>query len=289
VKFAFVDAEKAFLPITRLCKSLGVSRSGFYASCGRAPSKHAQEDARLKVLVRESHARSGRRYGTPRVWKDLFEQKEYVSAKRVARLLREEGLRGRVPKRFRKAVVASGDPVVAPNLLDRDFTASAPNQRWVSDTTELAAGGTRFFLAAVLDLFSRYVVGWSVSTINNGQLVTKALEMGLKRRCPGAGLLHHSDQGSPYTSEDYQRQLSLRGITVSMSRRGNCYDNAVMESFFSTLKAELGETFEGVGIAKEQLFDFIEVFYNQQRRHSTLGQVSPAEFEKAARGMRDVA
>ena len=153
----------------------------------------------------------------------------------------------------------------------------------MGDTTELVIGGSqRLFLAAVLDLFSRFIVGWAISAVNDRHLTIKALEMAVKRRCPAVGLLHHSDQGCTYASEDYQDVLEAHGITGSMSRRGNCYDNAVMESFFSTVKSELGEHFDSHSEAKMKLFDFIEVFYNQKRRHSTLGQISPAEFERRA-------
>ena len=179
------------------------------------------------------------------------------------------------------------DQPVAANLLNREFTAAAPNQRWVGDTTELLVdGGGRLFLAVILDLFSRFVVGWALSAVNDRHLVLRALEMALRHRCPDAGLLHHSDQGSPYASEDYQKVLAARGIKCSMSRRGDCYDNAAMESWFSTLKSELGERFDSYAIAKEQIFDYIEVFYNQQRRHSSLGYASPAEHERAHRAKR---
>ena len=172
---------------------------------------------------------------------------------------------------------------MAANLLGRDFTAERPNQKWVGDTTELITGDGRLYLAAIVDLFSRFVVGWAVSASNNRHLTMKALDSALHHRCPTGELLHHSDQGSTYASEDYQQVLDRRGITCSMSRRGNCYDNAAMESWFSTLKSELGERFESNAQAKEKLFDYIEVFYNQQRLHSAIGYVSPAEFERAAR------
>jgi len=188
-----------------------------------------------------------------------------------------------VRKRFKSTTMSDHDQPVAANLLDRRFEADGPNQRWVGDTTELVIGGSqRLFLAAVLDLFSRFIVGWAISAVNDRHLTIKALEMAVKRRCPAVGLLHHSDQGCTYASEDYQDVLEAHGITGSMSRRGNCYDNAVMESFFSTVKSELGEHFDSHGEAKMELFDFIEVFYNQKRRHSTLGQISPAEFERRA-------
>jgi len=258
-----------------------VSRSGFYASRGRPESTHARDDGRLRVLVRASFDASRKRYGSPRVYEDLVEQGVHISPKRVARLMRQERLVARPRKRFKCTTMSDHDQPVAANLLDRQFEAETPNQRWVGDTTELLIGSSgKLYLAAILDLFSRYIVGWAVSAVNDRHLTIKALEMALKRRCPDAGLLHHSDQGCTYASEDYQAVLAANGITCSMSRRGNCYDNAVMESFFSTVKSELGERFESHGDAKMELFDYIEVFYNQRRRHSTIGQISPAEYER---------
>lgn len=190
----------------------------------------------------------------------------------------------RVRRRYKCTTMSDHDQPIAPNLLARRFEAEGPNQRWVGDTTELRVGENgRVFLAAVVDLYSRFVVGWALSAVNDRQLVIRALEMALRRRCPEAGLMHHSDQGSPYASEDYQNVLGAHGITCSMSRRGNCYDNAVAESWFSTLKAELGERFESYADAKEKLFDYIEVFYNQKRRHSALDYVSPGEYERTDR------
>jgi len=235
------------------------------------------------VLVRASHEASRRTYGSPRVWEDLIESGHAVSRKRVVRLMREEGLVARVRRRFKTTTMSDHDQPVAANVLDRRFTADRPNQRWVGDTSEFLVGGSaKIYVAAILDLFSRYVVGWAVSAVNDRHLTIRALEMAIKRRCPEAGLLHPSDQGCTYASEDYQRWLAAHGIACSMSRRGNCYDNAVMESFFSTVKFEQGERFESYAGAKMQLFDYIEVFYNQRRRHSTNGQISPAAFERRA-------
>lgn len=235
----------------------------------------------MRVLVQASFAESRQRYGSPRVYRDLIEQGVRVSPKRVARLMQEDGLKARVRKRFKLTTMSDHDQPVAANLLGRQFEALAPNQRWVGDTTELLIGASgKLYLAAILDLYSRFIAGWAVSAVNDRHLTIKALEMALKRRCPDAGLLHHSDQGGTYASEDYQAVLAKYGITCSMSRRGNCYDNAVMESFFSTVKSELGERFESHGDAKMELFDYIEVFYNQRRRHSTIGQISPAEYER---------
>ena len=241
------------------------------------------EDRRLKVLVQASFAESKQRYGSPRIHEDLIEQDEQVSRKRVIRLMQEGGLKARTRKRFTLTTMSDHDQPVAANLLDRQFDAAAPNQRWVGDTTEFVIGSSgKLYLAVVLDLFSRFAVGWAVSAVNDRHLTIKALEMALKRRCPEIGLLHHSDQGCTYASADYQALLDARGIVCSMSRRGNCHDNAVMESFFSTVKSELADRFHTCGDAKMELFDYIEVFYNQRRRHSTLGQISPAAFERRA-------
>ena len=204
-----------------------------------------------------------------------------MSRKRVVRLMRTDGLTARMRKRYTVTTMSDHDQPVAANVLAQDFVADAPNQRWVADTTEFVIGRSgKLYLAAVLDLFSRFLVGWAVSAVNDRHLVIKALELALTRRRPAEGMLHHSDQGSPYASEDYQDVLTRHCMIGSMSRRGNCYDNAVMESWFSTVKNELGEHFNSCGEAKMELFDYIEVFYNQRRRHSTLGQISPAEFER---------
>ncbi len=235
------------------------------------------------MLVHASFDASKQRYGSPRIHEDLIEQDERVSRKRLIRLMQEDGLVARARKRYKLTTMSDHDQPVAANLLDRQFAADAPNQRWVGDTTEFVIGGSgKLYLAAILDLFSRFIVGWAVSAVNDRHLTLKALQMALKRRCPDGGLLHHSDQGSTYASEDYQDVLDTHGILCSMSRRGNCHDNAVAESFFSTVKSELGEHFDSHGEAKMELFDYIEVFYNQRRRHSTLGQISPAAFERRA-------
>jgi putative transposase len=283
MRFTFIAAKRAEHTVTILCRCLRVTRSGFYAWQGRAESRHARDDRRLKVLVQASFHESQQRYGSPRVHEDLMEQQERVSRQRVIRLMQEEGLQARARKRYKLTTMSDHDQPVAANLLDRQFAAAAPNQRWVSDTTEFVIGSSgKLYLAAVLDLFSRFIVGWAVSAVNDRHVTIKALEMALKRRCPDLGLLHHSDQGCTYASEDYQDILEARGIICSMSRRGNCWDNAVMESFFSTVKSELGERFDRYGEAKMALFDYIEAFYNQRRRHSTLGQISPAAFERRA-------
>lgn len=285
MRFAFI-AEEAQLGVARLCRALDVSKAGFYAWRRRPPSAHDKRDELLRVQVREAHARGpkGRRkYGSPRVHRALKKQGIHVGRKRVIRLMQEQGLVGRPKRRFKHTTDSNHGQPVAQNLLARDFTAERPNQRWVGDTTELRTPEGKLYLAVILDLFSRFVVGWALSAMNDRHVAMKALDMALRRRCPDADLLHHSDQGSTYASEDYQDVLDARGMTCSMSRRGNCLDNAAMESWNSTLKMELGEDFASPAVAKAELFDFIEVFYNQTRLHSTLDYCSPAEFERNAR------
>ncbi len=290
MKFTFIAAKKAEHTVSILCRCLCVTRSGFYAWCRRPASAHAVTDRRLRVKVRTFFEASRRRYGSPRIARDLRDDGERVSRKRVVRLMQEEQLHARVRKRFRCTTMSDHDQPVAANLLDRQFTAERPNQRWVGDTTEFVVGESgKLYLAAILDLFSRFVVGWAISAVNDRHLTLNALGMALTRRGPDAGLLHHSDRGSTYASEAYQRRLDAHGITCSMSRTGDCYDNAVMEAFFSTVKTELADRFESCGEAKMQLFDYLEVFYNQRRRHSTIGYVSPAAFERDAAAHRTLA
>lgn len=284
MKFALIAAEKASFKVSQLCRALGVSPSGFYAWERRVPSKHEQRDTHLRVLVREAFERSRATYGSPRIHAEL--KAEGVGRNRVIRLMQEENLEARVRRRYRSTTDSKHGQPIADNLLNREFEATAPNQRWVSDTTEMLTESGKFYLAAVVDLYARFVVGWAVSAVNDRHLVMHALDMAVRRRCPKAGLIHHSDQGSTYASDDYRKRLDEQGIVSSMSRTGNCYDNAVMESWFSTVKFELGETFPSVTEAKRQLFDYIEVFYNQQRRHSSNGYATPAQLERLSQQTR---
>lgn len=281
MRFAFILEEKAW-PKAAMCRVLQVSTAGFYAWQRRPASDHAKDDERLKVLIGASFDESRKTYGSPRVLKDLVEAGEQVGRNRIIRLMQDGKLVARVKRRYRSTTMSEHDQPIAPNILNRKFEAEAPNQRWVGDTTELLTSSGRFFLAAIVDLYARMVVGWAVSAVNDRHLTIAALDQALRRRCPDEGLLHHSDRGSTYASEDYRKALEKRGIVCSMSRTGNCYDNAAMESWFSTLKFELGETFESIGRAKHQLFDYIEVFYNQQRRHSSIGYATPAQHERQA-------
>ena len=281
MRFAFILAEKACWPIAVMCAVLKVSTSGFYAWLRHVPSAHDRKDDRLRVRIGESFALSRRTYGSPRVHADLAD--EHVGRNRVIRLMQAGGHVARVRRRYRSTTMSEHDQPVAANLLNREFEATAPNQRWVGDTTELLTASGKFFLAAIVDLYARFVVGWAVSAVNDRHLTIAALAQAVRRRCPEAGLLHHSDQGSTYASEDYQDVLREHGIICSMSRRGNCHDNAAMESWFSTFKFELGETFDSIRHGKDQAFDYIEAFYNQRRRHSSIGYLAPAEFERRFR------
>ena len=278
MKFAFILAERATWSVVLMCAVLKVSASGFYAWLKRAPSARDRKDERLTILIGESFAMSRKTYGSPRVHADLAD--EHVGRNRIIRIMQNENLVARVRKRYRSTTMSEHDQPIAPNVLNREFEAAAPNQRWVGDTTELLTATGRFFLAVIIDLYARFVVGWAVSAVNDRHLTMAALEAAIKRRRPDIGLLHHSDRGSTYTCEDYRAILERHGIACSMSRSGNCYDNAAMESWNSTFKFELGDTFESIRRGKELAFDYIEVFYNQRRRHSSIGYIAPAEHER---------
>jgi len=262
---------------------MAVSSSGFYAWCRRGLSLRAKEDAALTVEIRAAHAASGKRYGSPRIHADLKADDHHVGRKRVARLMRAEGIEGQRKRRFRVTTDSRHSHPIAANELQRNFTAPAPNKVWVTDITYIWTREGWMYLAAILDLFSRRVVGWSMDSCIDRTLVLDALSMALKTRRPEPGLLHHSDRGVQYASADYQSQLINSGIVCSMSRKGDCWDNAVAESFFSTLKAELVHQADYVSRdqARASVFEYIEVFYNGQRRHSVLGYISPVEYEAA--------
>ena len=282
MKFAFIQAEKATYPVTTLCRVLGVSRAGFYAAQARPVPTRVAEDERLAIEIAAIHAGSRRCYGSPRVHAELRARGHCTSRKRVARLMRRAGLAARRRRAFRVTTHSRHSWPVAPNRLARQFTAPAPDRVWVTDNTYLATVDGWLYLAVVLDLFSRRVVGWATSERLTEGLAVEALHMGLARRRPRPGVLHHSDRGAQYASEEYRAVLAQHGMQRSMSRAATCWDNAVAESFFATLKVELGRdaAWPTRTEARRAVFEYIEVFYNGERRHSTLGHLSPVAFER---------
>ena len=268
-----------------MCKTLRVSRSGFYAWLGRPESDRARADRELTELIRGVFDDSRGIYGAPRVFRTLRRRGVSCGRHRVARLMRITGLRSKTRQRFRVKTTDSNHSLpIAPDLLARDFSASAANEAWVSDMTYIRTDEGWLYLAVTMDLFSRRIVGWSMAPSMHASIVVDALTMAINRRDPQPGLIHHSDRGSQYASEAFRSRLADRGLLASMSRKGNCYDNAAMESFFHSLKTELvqHEHYASHDHARASLFDYIEVFYNRQRIHSTLDYVSPVEFERAA-------
>lgn len=283
MRFDFIAAEKANFPVAVLCRAMKVQPSGFYAWLKRPPSKRKKEDDRLKIHIRAAHNKSRKTYGSPRVYKDLRAVGFKVGKKRIARLMRDDGLRGDPPKKFRRTTDSKHDKPVAPNLLNREFAATkAPNHVWVADITYIWTAMGWLYLAVVIDIFSRRVVGYAIDDHMRTELVTDALNSALRNRDVSAGLMHHSDRGSQYASDEYGETISKAGIILSMSRKGNCWDNAVAESFFATLKKEL--IHRQHWLAKSQVIiavkDYILNFYNRERRHSSLGYMSPADYER---------
>jgi transposase InsO family protein len=280
VKFAFISAEKASIPIAVLCRLLDVSRSGFYAWEERGPSAAELADEQLAVRITAIHKASGGRYGSPKVHAELAAEGVAVSRKRVARIMVELGLASLRKRRFKATTDSKHKLPVAENVLDRKFEVAAPDVAWVTGITYVWTSEGWLYLAAILDLFSRRVVGLAMSERIDRALVLDALRNAVGRRMPNQGLIHHSDRGSQYASANYQDALKDRGVVCSMSRKGNCWD-AVAESFFATLKTELiyPRRFATRREAKEAIFDYVEVFYNRRRRHSTLGYLSPVDFE----------
>jgi putative transposase len=280
--FGFVLAKKAEHSIAMMCRVLEVSRSGYHAWAGRPPSARVLEDSRLteKIALIRGRGRC-HVYGSPRVWLDLLDDGEQVSRKRVERLMRQAGMSGLVEKKWRATTIRVPGVRVADDLLDRDFTATAPNQKWVADITYLRTWEGWLYLVAVQDLFSRRIVGWSIADHMRTELVTDALEMALMRRRPDRGLIYHSDQGSQFVALDFGKKARAAGIAQSMGSRGDCYDNAVAESFFATLKKELihRRSWPTKAELRLEVFDYIEAFYNRQRRHSSLGGLSPMRYE----------
>jgi transposase InsO family protein len=292
VKFAFIDQHRRRWPVRVTCRVLRVSPGGFYKWTKRKPSARQRRQQELLAKIRIAHRQNQELYGSPRVHRALLIDGEHVSRNTVAKLMRQADIRAKRPKRFVPRTTDSNhhQPLAA-NQLDRDFTAAAPNQKWLADITYVPTNQGWLYLAAVLDCFSRKIVGWSMSDRLETDLAADALEMALLQRdvvSGGAGaggaLIHHSDRGVQYASDAYQQILSRHGIAVSMSGRGNCYDNAMMESFFATLKTECvhGQMFATREQARSAIFQYIEVFYNRRRLHSSIGYVSPESFEAVA-------
>jgi putative transposase len=290
-RFRFVEQEKERYPVRILCRALGVSPGGYYAWRSRGPSTRSVSDAALAAEIRRSHARSRGTYGVPRIHADLADAGYRVSRKRVARLMRRDHLAGVHRRRFVRTTIRDEAAAPFPDLVDRDFTAAGPDRLWVADITQLPTRAGPCYLAAVTDAWSRRVVGWSMATHMRTELVTAALDMAVARRRPGAGLVHHSDHGSQYTSLAFGRRLRESGIAASMGSVGDCFDNALAESFFATLETELTDRSDWATPveARAAVFEYIEVFYNRIRRHSSLGNISPEQFEDRYRSSPAVA
>jgi putative transposase len=282
MRYQFIENHKHEFPIVVMCQVLAVSESGFYAWRKRPTCQRQREDAQITQDIQQVFNDHQGRYGSPRIHRELCDQGRSLSRKRVARLMQRAKLSAR-PKR-RRVMTTKRDLThpVAPNLLNREFTATNPNKKWATDITYIPTAQGWLYLAVILDLYSRMVVGWSMSGSCDEKLVERALDQALARRRPDPGLLHHSDRGSQYTSHAYQAYLQQAGIQASMSRKGNCWDNAAMESFFGTLKEEcIGKRiYASRDEARLALFTYIEAYYNRVRRHSTLGYVSPFIYER---------
>lgn len=283
--FRFVERERANFPVTTMCRVLGVSPSGYWAWANRPPSERARRDAGLTAEIRRIHERSRGTYGVPRVHAELRFEGTRCGRKRVARLMRAEGLEGVHRRRAVRTTVRDRDVAPAPDLVNRTFVATAPDRLWVADITYVPTWAGFLYVAVVVDACSRAVVGWSMAGHLRTELILDALDMAIARRRPAAGLVHHSDRGTQYTSLAFGRRAREAGIALSMGSTGDAYDNAMAESFFASLETELLDrtTFRTRADARLAVFDYIEAFYNRTRRHSALGYLSPAEFERRYR------
>ena len=284
--YELVDSEKAAFPVAALCEAVGVSRSAYYAWQSSTPSARELANERLLAEIRSIHVENEARYGSPRIVDELRDRGHKVGKHRVARLMRENGIWARMRRRFRHTTDSKHKLPVAPNLVEQNFTTTAPNQAWVGDITYVWTAEGWAYLAVLLDLYSRRVVGWAMRKSLSRELAVSALRQALTRRRPPHGLVHHTDRGSQYASQEYRGLLHQHGARCSMSAAGNCYDNAVAESFFATLKKELvhGCAFETRSEAYDAISDYIENYYNAKRRHSAAGNQSPINFELANSG-----
>jgi putative transposase len=282
VKYAWIDQHQSDYPVAPMCRVLTVSTSGYYGWRRRPPCATQERRATIAQAAARSHRDSRQIYGYRKVHQDLAAAGIACCDETVRRVMRELGLVSRVKRKFVATTDSAHHEPLAPNVLARDFTAEAPNRKWLADITYIPTAQGWLYLAAVLDMFSRRIVGWSMSERIDSNLVVSALAMAVRQRCPEQGLMHHSDRGVQYACGDYQQRLEDVGIVCSMSRRANCWDNAPMESFFGSLKTEWteGKDYATRAIATQDVFEYIEVFYNRQRRHASLGYVSPAAFER---------
>ena len=282
MRYAFIDAHRAHYAVPMMCELLDVSRSGYHAWRGRGPSPRELENVRLVVQIRAVHSASDDNYGSPRVHEELRAQGNVVSLNRVRRLMKKHGIAARHKRKFRATTDSRHKLPVAPNRLEQNFVAARPDQVWLTDVTYLWTDEGWLYLACVLDLYSRCIVGWAMSERNDRRLAIAALGMAYFQRRPPRGLVHHSDRGSVYCSHDYQKLLQQYAMVCSMSRKGDCYDNAPMESWFKTLKVERvnQRRYLTRAQARSDVFSYVETFYNPRRRHSSLGYLSPREFER---------
>ncbi len=286
MRYICIDRRRTQYPVNMMCRVLKVSRSGYYAWRVRPESQRAKTDREVTQVIERLHTDSKGVYGSPKITADLRDEGYRHGRHKVARLMRLAGLRGCPQRRFRVTTQRDPSHPVAENLLDQDFTAEAPNQRWAADITYIATNQGWLYLAVVMDLYSRRIVGWSMSRWINRHLVIDALNMAIGDRRPGGELIHHSDRGSQYTSDDFRDVLLKQGIDCSMSAGGNCYDNAVVESFFGLMKREWVNRVRYLtrDEARADVFEYIECFYNRKRRHGYLGNISPVEFERRTSG-----
>ena len=281
MRYQFMYDHRGIHRVRRMCRVLGVSASGYYAWLNRPESNRAREDRRLVVEIKAIHKENRGVYGSLRIHADLKDRKTHVSENRVARLMRENGIAAKQKKKYKATTDSNHTLPVAPNILERDFEASDPNQKWLADISYIPTREGWLYLAAVLDLYSKLIVGWSMSSRMTKNLVLDALKMAVDRRRPGPGLIHHSDQGRQYASKAYRKKLKSHRMICSMSRKANCWDNAPMESWFHSLKTELvtHKNYLTRMQAKADIFEYIEIFYNRSRKHSALSYMNPAQYE----------
>lgn len=286
MRYRCIQRRRNQYPVTMMCRVLKVCKSGYYAWRVRPESERAQRDRELTRVIRRIHAESKQVYGRPKVTAELKAEGYRCGERKVGRLMRLAGLRGCPQRRFKVTTQSDPSHPVAPNLLQQDFTAKGVNQRWAADITYISTQRGWLYLAVVMDLYSRRIVGWSMDRWISRHLAMDALSMAIDQRRPEGGLIHHSDRGSQYTSDDFRDALEMHGIECSMSARGNCYDNAVVESFFGLLKRERVNRvrYRNRDEGKADIFEYIECFYNRKRRHGYLGNISPAAFEEMTAG-----